>query len=60
MLRDSANSHQTSTIRTPNTPRQFVKFIDITTLPPNAKSQHTAVENINLAVKRIAKYQQMI
>ncbi|CAI2198158.1 17654_t:CDS:1, partial [Funneliformis geosporum] len=54
---DSTNSsHQTST---PSTPRQFVRFIDTTTIPPNAKSQHIAAEKINSAAKSLAEYQRM-
>ena len=42
------------------TPNQFTGFIDLTTIPPNAKSQHSVAEKINLAAKNIAECQQMI
>ncbi|CAI2197718.1 6770_t:CDS:2, partial [Funneliformis geosporum] len=55
--RDSTNSsHQTST---PSTLRQYVGFIDTTTIPPNAKSQHIVAEKINSAAKSLAEYQRM-
>ncbi|CAG8686098.1 14911_t:CDS:1, partial [Funneliformis mosseae] len=57
MPRDSTNSScQTSISRTPNISRQFVRFIDITTLSLNVKSQHIAAEKINLTAKSIAEY----
>ena len=61
MTRNSTNSsHQTSTSKCISTPRQFVGFIDTTTITPNAKSQHIAAEKINLAAKNVAEYQRMI
>ncbi|CAI2200752.1 19121_t:CDS:1, partial [Funneliformis geosporum] len=51
---DSTNSsRQTST---PSTPKQFVRFIDIITIPLNAKSQYIATQKINSAVKSLAEY----
>ncbi|CAI2201783.1 8131_t:CDS:1, partial [Funneliformis geosporum] len=46
-------SRQTST---PSTPKQFVRFIDIITIPLNAKSQYIATQKINSAVKSLAEY----
>ena len=61
MTRNLTNSsHQTSTSKCISTPRQFVGFIDTTTITPNAKSQHIAAEKINLAAKNVAEYQRMI
>jgi hypothetical protein len=58
MSRDSTNSSRQTF--TPSTPRQFVGFIDITIILPNAKSQHIAAEKINSAAKSLAEYQRMI
>src|SRR6266542_2584603 len=61
MTRNSTNSsYQTSTSKYISTPRQFIGFIDTTTIIPNAKSQHIAAEKINLAAKNVAEYQRMI
>ena len=40
---------------TPSAQRQYKDYIDITTIPKNAKSQYNVTEKINSAIKRLSE-----
>ncbi|CAB4476999.1 unnamed protein product [Rhizophagus irregularis] len=56
----TSSFHHTSTPKYTSTPRQLVGFIDTTKIPKNATSQCNAAEKINLAIKKISEYEQMM
>ncbi|CAB4422741.1 unnamed protein product [Rhizophagus irregularis] len=56
----TSSFHHTSTPKHTSTLRQLVGFIDTTKIPKNATSQHNAAEKINLAIKKISEYEQMM
>ncbi|CAB4477164.1 unnamed protein product [Rhizophagus irregularis] len=51
------SSHHTPT---PSTSKQYKEYIDITSLPKNAKSQYDAAVKINSAMKKISECEQMM